>query len=367
MLVEQVNTITNLILVSLFFLAVIVGGIAYYFIKVRKVATTEEHIDYSTFRRIDATEYCKFKDIISTDEDDVSAMGMIDMGNHVYVAGIDVQGYNYYAASAADRERTMINAIALFNIVETPIQLRQTVQAIDITRNIEKEKEFAKDIEKRLIMLQDEYRILADSLEENIDNVDIYESIEKRLKKLGRSILSFKWQLSESKEMIHYMGKVSGEGNGNESRNMKKVNQILFSYTYKEHEDIEALSEEQICLKAERELKSLAQIYGSALENCGCSWHELTADDLIDLMRRHYHPETSDNMRLDELLNSSYSALYVDTKSLEELERQRRSDEEYEEEMRRFAEEQRQALEAAKLKEEAIKAEMWREAAAVGE
>ena len=241
----------------------------------------------------------------------------------------------------------MINMIAFFNVVDDSIQMRQTVRAININRNIEYEKECARKIEKEIISLKNDYETAADALEDpaNMENDAVYESIKNTLLRLMKTIRSKQWQLKEANEMIHYMEVVS-----NASVNMQKINQIMFSYIYNPDEDIEALTEEEIYLKAERELTNKALIYGGALENCGCSWRQLSADDLTDLLRRHYHPKTVDDIRLDELLNSSYSALYVTSDSLAELERERRGDLEYEKKMKDLAAKQQKVVELARRK-----------------
>ena len=360
-LVSILTDYMSLLLGTLVVLVIVVVAIIFYLLRIKKIATEEEHIDYSRFVRKDATEYAKFEDIISSGSGaDRNTPGMITVGGNTFIGGIEVSGYNYHSASADERERTMINTIAFFNIVDGPIQMRQTVRAIDIARNIEEEKDCARRIERELIVLENEYKSAAKALEENVENDDVYTSIETRLKQLMHSIRSKQWQLREAKEMVFYMEAVSDA-----SVNMRKINQIMFTYIYNPDEDIESLSETEIKLKAEKELITKGQIYGGALENCGCSWRHLTADDLTDLLRRHYHPETADDMRLDELLNSSYTALYVTSDSLADLERERRGDLEYEKRMAELLEEQRRKIMEADKQQEIERQRMYAEAAAV--
>ena len=361
-LVSIVQNYATLILVTLILVFIMVAAVIFYLLKIRKIATEEEHIDYSKFERRDATEYSKFDDIVSSSAgDEKNAPGMITIGGNTFIGGIEVTGYNYHAASADERERTIVNMVAFFNIVDDSIQLRQTVKAINIERNIEEEKECARRIEKELIMLGNEYRTAADALGENVENEDVYASIEKRLQKLMRTIRSKQWQLKEAKEMVYYMEQVS-----NAKVNMQKINQIMFTYTYNPDEDIERLSEEEVYLKAEKELIAKGQIYGGALENCGCSWRQLSADDLTELMRRHYHPDTADDLRLEEIMNSSYTALYVSSDSLAEVERERLGDLEYERQRKRLEEEQKKMIAEAARKREEERRRMEAEAAAVG-
>ena len=331
MTLDAINGYVIAVIFSILIVVVAFLALAVYFLKIKKVSSEEEHMNYNSFNRLDAIEFGKFKDIVSSGVE--GSPGMIALGNNRFVGGISVTGYNYHSASADERKRTMMNMISFFNIVEDRIQMRQTVQAIDIERNIEQTKQDAVRIEKELISLNDEYNstiaIMQSCLDKGDD--DLFSLIEKRAASLKHTIESKKWMLDEAKELIFYMGKVSDVNN-----NTKRINQVMFSYTYDPSDDIEELTEAEIYFKAQRELVNKADIYGSALENCGCSWRMLTADDLTNLVRRHNKPESVDELRLEELLNGSYSALYVTSDSLEELERERLGEEAYERELQAY-------------------------------
>ncbi len=345
-LINTLNNYMTILLATLIIVGGAIAGIVFYLLKVKKIATTEEHPNYDNFERRDSTEYVKFKDIISSgDESDKNALGMIAVGDYTFIGGIEVSGYNYHSASAEERQRTMINTIAFFNVVEQPIQMRQTVQAIDLSRNIEDEKEQAARIERELIQCQADYNASVQLLEAYADNEDAFNAVLRRSQKLLHTIRSKQWMLKEAREMTSYMEKVSDVRN-----NTKKVNQIMFSYIYNPNDDLEELSDAEIILKAQKELLSLAQIYGGALENTGCTWRVLSADDLTNLLRRHYHPTTVDDMRLDELLNSSYQALFVSTDSLEEFEKERRGELAFEAQMQEFENERLRMIDEAKKK-----------------
>lgn len=358
-ILDSLTIYLMLILLTLIFVSAVVGGVLFYFIRVKKIASAEEHIDYSTFNRVDATEYVKFKDIISSGVNG-NGIGVVSMGNNQFLGGIDITGYNYFSASAEERQRTMINAISAFNVIEQPIQMRQTVQSIDIQRNINEERDCGIKIEKELLRVRSEYNDTLDAFAQNTDNPEIADSIKRRLDRLLRTQRSLEWRLEESKSMIDYMKKVSDS-----EVTSKKVNQILFSYFYNPADDIEELSPSEIIDKARRELSIMANQIGGAWENCGCSWRVLTADDFTNLYRRHYHPETADDVRLDELLNSSYTALYVSSDSLEELEREKRGDIEYEQQMLAYERAQQQAIEEAQAKFEREREMLQQEVAAI--
>ncbi len=330
------------ILGTLIAIVIIGGAIVFYLLKVKKIDADEAIVNYDRFERRDSTEFAKFDDIVSSGElHDKTAMGMMVVNKHTFIGGIDVKGYNYYSASAEERQRTIINAIAFFNTIEQPIQMRQTVESIDISRNINEEREYAVEIERRYLQKKSELEAALESLRENINNDLLYESIAMQAEKLAHTMQSLQWQMKEANEIIYYMEQTSGV------HSMRKVNQILFSYIYNPDEDIESLSDGEIYLKAQKELFALAQVIGGSLEGTGCTWRPLTADDITELNRKHFHPLTGEHTRLDELLNSSYAAMYVTSDSLEEVERERRGDAAFEEEMKRIQKENEEKIRRA--------------------
>ena len=187
--------------------------------------------------------------------------------------------------------------------------------------NIEKEEGCRRDIEKQIDAMKEHYRHLVDLLEQNVDDPEGFESIERNITRQMRKIKSKEWVLKECEEMIHYMKYIS-----NVASHPKKIHQLIFSYRHNPDEYEAEMTTEQIYLHAQKELESKAAIYGGAISNCGCTWKSLSADDLTGLLRRHFHPNTADDLRLDELMNSSYTALYISSDSLRELELERRGE-----------------------------------------
>ena len=347
--IEELTGYAGLILGTI--VAFVMAGIAivFYFVKVRKVSADEELINYDKFERTDINDFCKFKDIISG----AGNMGVIMVNDNTFVAGIEVQGYNFGSASADERQRTMINSIAFFDALEDQIQMCQNVRAIDISRNINEVHAAAERIERSFLEKRQEARSAIENLEAFAEDDELFQAEQERVEKLIHTMSSLEWQLSEAREIEGFMEHVSRP-----DYNARRTNQILFSYYYSADEDLETLSQEEIIIRAEQALRNRAGIYGSGLENCGCSWKILTADDLTILMRKHFHPLTGDTTRIEELLNSSYNSLYVSTNSLEELERERRSDIEYERLMQDYNERLRVMETAAEKRRERTVAEL---------
>lgn len=319
-----VNTIFN---VSIFTL-LLFAGILFYLLKVRKVVAKTEKVDYSSFNRADTLEYVKIKNVISEDEDDMGSAGVIDLGNNTFVAGISVNGYNYSSASAAEKERTMINAIGFANRIIEPIQMRQTVKAIDLSHNIEVYEEVRKRAAKEHMALMDEYNDTVKAADDFIDEPEMYTVYEERIMDVKRRILAKEHEVKEAEAVIRYMNAMTESKKG-DTVNAQKINQIIFSYTFNPADYTEELTQEEIYLKAIENLSTQAASYGEGLLNCGYTYKRISARDFIDLMRKHMQPYSANEIKIEDLFNSSMSSLFISSTSLVDLEIERRGEEEY--------------------------------------
>lgn len=353
-IIDSANTAMNNLMAATVIAMLLVGGFVFYFVKIKKVGAKQEKIDYTSFRREDSREFAKFDDIVSIGTpDDASGLGMIDLGGNVFVAGIDVIGYNYRSAAAEERKATMSNSIGFFNVVENPIQLRQTVKSVDIEHNIQVQEEIVKNLNRELLSLNAEYEDTMTAAEAVVNDTDseAFQILSTTLKKLQRTIYSKKWMFEEADELLNYMKRLTSA-----TANTKKINQIMFSYVFNPNEYIEELDENEIRVKAITALSNKANEYASVLENCGCTCNPLSARDLTELMRRHLHPHTADLVKVEDLLNSSYTALYITSDSIYDLERERQGDEAFEQELARIQTEQEQQRVAAEEKARRIAA-----------
>lgn len=356
-----VSSVLTMILFSIVFVFLILAGTALYFLKIKKIGVAEEVVKDDKFRRADAVDYVRFKDVVSfSDKTTKAAMGMIAVDERTFVGGIDIYGYDFLNASVEEKENTMINTIAFFNVIEEPVQLRQSVQPVDISYNIEKEIDCAKDIERQIIEMENDYDHIIDLMEDCADDPERFNELQFKLEAKLKSIKSKRWILRESQEMIHYMDYIS-----NVNSHPKKVHQLIFSYKYSPDEVEGELTQEGIYLRAQKELESKAEIYGKMLSNTGCTWKALSSDDLTGVMRRHFHPITADAIRLDELMNSSYTALYITSNSLRDLEIERRGEIAHAMEMKALEQKRAAAFAEAKARYEAERLARIEEAEAV--
>lgn len=327
--IELINHYLNMIMTGTILAVVLVGGVVYYLLKVKKVMAKEEKIDYSKFERYSTEEFVKFDNIIDIKNGlEDSTFGIMVINEHTFLGMMEIKGYNYYTASAEDRIATNINMVSFFHTVEKPIQLRQTAKAIDISYNIAKQRKKCEQLAYKGMELDVEYKETLALLDLYLDNPIVCQNIEERLENLRREIVTTRWLSEESKEVLSYM-----EGFG-ESGKSTKVNHLIFSYTYDPNDYIEELSEEEIYLKSSHELATLAANYANGLGDCGCTCRLLTGKEMMDLTRRYFHPLTGDEIRVEDLFGSAYQALFITSDHILKLVRQKVGENKYKERLK---------------------------------
>lgn len=339
-LIDTLNYYLRLIFIIAIVVLGAVAAALYYLLKVKKITARKEIIDHDSFNRRDALEYVKFENIVSGDDDTLKGPGVVVVGNNTFVAGLNVTGYNFSTASAGERERTMVNAISFGNVIEEPIQFRQTVKSVDLSYNIQVYQDALEKQSLEGMELQEEYDSVVGLLDKYQDNPEELAAVEKKLKTLQKALRAKHHAVKEVQNVIHYMETMVGGSN----KDSQKINQILFSYKYNPDEYTEELTKEEIVCKAYAELSTKANTYANAMSRCGCSCKRITASELVLLMHKHCHPVSADEMKMEDIFDSSYNALYISSDSLAELEMERIGEEEFNRRLEQYYAEQQELL-----------------------
>lgn len=368
-LLDLISYYINLVMIIVLLL-IGAGGLAlFYLFKIKKVAANQEVIDYSSFRREDSREYAKFVTLMTDNsgnssgnsnddsKSDGKSAGVVYMGNHRYVAGISISGFDFSTASAGEQQRTMLNSITFLNVVDEKIQLRQTSKAIDLSDNIEQYKNILEKFSLEGMQLQEEYKNTL-RMAEDYEGLPEEEAYTRRLQELQRLLNTKNHFVEEAEAVLEYMNRLSG----GEQKVVGKINQLMFSYVYNPDEDLEVLTEQEIEHKAMLALQAKAVKYADALGRCGCSCKRLSASDVALLMYKHLHPYTADNVTLNDLFNDSYENLFITSDSLVELEKIRIGEEEYEQRLQAFYAEQRKLSEKREVEAEHLTQKLLKEA-----
>jgi hypothetical protein len=328
-IIKWINTIGGSLVVA----GVIGCFAAYYFLKVKKIAAKEEHVNTSNFRRTDAVDYVPVKDVLH--KGGLDTEGIIAINDTLFVGGLSVRGFDYPSASNRERVDAQVNSQAFFNVVEDAITFRQSVKGIDLSANVEEYEKIVKDLAARQMVLDADYQsTLAAAEAAAKEDPDSFSFYEDHVKELQRTISSLNHQIDECNAIIGYMKammKDSGKQGGGQ-----KSSQILFSYQFDPSQYSQELTKEQIYVKAQEALAAKARTYADALAFCHFRATRLTCRELILLIRKHNCPISGEDSRLEELLDSSYSSLFVSSDSLVEAQKDLIGEEEYEARLARY-------------------------------
>lgn len=356
--INELTMYLNLIMICLLFSCVIVGGLFLYFIKVKKISARQENINTNHFKREDTLSYVPLKDVLY--KDTLNSDGVLAVTDRCFVAGITVKGYDYLSASTDDKVATAVNATAFFNVVEEKISLRGSVKRIDLTQNIEEYKGVLKSLGIRLAELDAEYQEALKASEGYLDNPEEYKRYANHLKELQRQIGAGNHQVKECKTLIGYMEAMENDSKKLDSGGQKS-SQIMFSYVFNPDQYNTELSKEEIYLKAQEALSMKAKAYGDALAACNFKAKRLTCMELLSLIRQSNFPITSDNLSIEELLDSSGASLFLSSRSLEDLQKEKIGEEEYIKQQKMFEQKMAELEEKMKARLEKEKKRIYQE------
>lgn len=301
-----------IILGFVFFILIMGAVFTLYMLSMKKNPSMSE-VNYDYFDREDSLEYVKFDEMISSNKEDIlKGAGVIVRNRNTFISAISVVGFNFYSADYYEQEKTIVAMTNLFDTLENPIQFRQTSKAIDISYNINIFEKICEDLRKQILELNAEKdRVLA-LANDNIDDDKLSQLYLDQHKKIIEKIQLYDRQYDEAMEMIDYMEEMSDASN-----NVQQVHNIIFSYDYNANDFTNELSREEIVRTAMNALDSKAASLIQSVVRCGCSAKRCTAEELIDLMRRHTHPITANDSSVKEqLLNTDLTSLFVSSDTL---------------------------------------------------
>ncbi len=325
-LVSLVSKYVTILFVMLVILTLIFGIIAWYLLKVKKIASKEEQFDYSRFERRDSLDYVRFQNIINAVENKVQTHNGLIVADdgYRYITGIKVSGYNFFSASAEEQRSSMVGMISFLNTIEGDIQYRQSTKAIDLSENIESHKKRMKEVAFEIEGLKLDHQELVTQSENYLDNPEVYNNYDKRISEVERTIKCKEHTLDELDIVVQYMEALSGTNIESE-----KVQCWFIEWKYNSNDYTEDLTDEERYEVAAQALTTKANSYIAALSRTGCTCDRMTGEELLELFRYHYCPLTADAYSITELYNSSVNALYITSDSLSTLEEEAKEERAY--------------------------------------
>lgn len=336
-LIGQLMYYIHMIGICIIVTLIIVTAVLYYFLKIKKITATVENINTSYFRREDSISYVPFKDIAS--KEGLDSDGMYVINDMVFVGGISVRGFDYASASYSEKVDAQIQSVAFFNVVETPTSFRQSLKSVDLNPNIEEYEETRTRIAREQMELDAEYQATVNAADDYIDIPEQYEAYDRRMRELRREIDAKTHMLDECGAVISYMKALSGDVENKENAVGERTAQIMFSYVFNPDNYTEELTREEIYLKAQEALNTKAAAYSDALAYCHFKAKRLSTRELFGLMHLCTSPVTGEDADMHEMLDSSYTALYITSDSIVETMIEMIGEEKYKEKLETYEKE----------------------------
>lgn len=304
-LVHSVQIIAVVLIILLLMIAV--AGV--YFFKFHRGKITEKAIDYSTFKRMDTTEYVKF--------DDVAENMVITDGKKRFVGGISCTGCEFRDLEDEEQLQVIRGYLSFINVLDTQsVQYWQMARDVDLDKMVEDYKNQLVNKQERQYLLTLDYEEMKKESERIPDtDTERYEEYYRTLRQMQREITSIGYQVEQLRVQIKYLESISGE---KADPHLEQI--YLFDWTYNALDFTQELSESEIYAKAERQLENKASAYISALRNCGVKAKLLSGVEILEQMRRYTHPISAAKYRVEDILQSAYDSIATTSNSLRNAE-----------------------------------------------
>lgn len=308
----SLHTITKyaqLVAICLVIVMVIGGVWMYWYLKVRKrKKVTHQDINYDSLEHKDSLDFCKFDDI----KDD---MIITDNGSR-FIGIIKTRGYDYFQASADERNRTEGGYGSFINTIDKFITFRQYTKAVDLDNLRESYKSAYDNVEEVLYNLNEDFNSLVAQYYELQQDGKLEDDIELQIlnkcEEMGTQIEVYDYRRMHLADNLNYIDQVT------KVTSPEKVQTYVFDWTYDPLMGVADYTDEEIMKKAVTELKQKEDAYIHALANAGVRASRVRTDELIQMYRRHFHPLTANIFTQKCFENSNYFSEITTSSGLKE-------------------------------------------------
>lgn len=318
-MLEMVQQLQQGIILVVVFTLVAIGGIWIIVFralrKSAKAANSTVRKDSENVRREDFGKILPYDDI--TDDGIV----ILDGGKR-FVAGITVQGFDFYDKEVGKQQETMERYTNFFDMlpdgrvfqINYDPQLRQLSEYVDSYDK--REDEITETLYDKLETCQ--------LIENKLKKMDKYEPeynvyVDKLLE-LQKECMSLTSQKEEVAWLSEYVKKISYSG---EYANPEMVSNYFFDWSLSDTERMmfPDMTKDELMRRARKELLAKGNAYVGALVSAGL--HAKMIDSMsymVDVWRRYFRIGTSNNFTMDELLSNSVLEYVIDsTRSVRDI------------------------------------------------
>lgn len=309
MSLQAIVKIAQLIAIILAVIIVLAGLYAYWYFKVRKKKRIkEEEVNYDELVHKDSIDFCKFDDI----RDDM----IITDGGTRFIGIIKARGFDYFQSRASERNMTEGGYGMFINSVIEPITFRQYTKAVDLDNVRENYKNAYDRAEQMLFNLNEDFNRLTSQYYDLKSEDKLTDEIEWELlsqcEKLASQIEVYDYRRLHLADNLNYIDQVS------RSTSPEKVQTYVYDWTYDPLMGVTDLTDEEIHKKAITELKRKGDAYIHALGNAGVRASRVRNNELVQMMRRHFHPLTANVFTEKDFEASNYYEEITSSSGLKE-------------------------------------------------
>ena len=309
MTLHNMVKVVQLIAIIIAIVIVLVGLYAYWYLKVRKKKkVTEETINYDALERKDSIDFCKFDDI----KDDM----IITDGGTRFIGIIKARGFDYFQSRASEQNMTEGGYGMFINSITQPITFRQYTQAVDLDGVRENYKNAYDRTEQMLFNLNEDFNRLTSQYYDLKSEDKLTDEIEWELlsqcENLASKIEVYDYRRLHLADNLNYIDQVS------KVTSPEKVQTYVYDWTYDPLMGVSDLTDAEIHKKAITELKRKGDAYIHALGNAGVRASRVRNDELVQMMRRHFHPLTANVFTAKDFEASNYYEEITSSSGLKE-------------------------------------------------
>jgi hypothetical protein len=306
---HDIVRVTQFVAIILAVVIVLAGLYAYWYLKIRKKKRVkEEEINYDELVRKDSIDFCKFDDI----RDDM----IITDGGTRFIGIIKARGFDYFQSRASEQNMTEGGYGMFINSITQPITFRQYTKAVDLDGVRENYKNAYDRTEQMLFNLNEDFNRLTSQYYDLKSEDKLTDEIEWELlsqcENLASKIEVYDYRRLHLADNLNYIDQVS------KVTSPEKVQTYVYDWTYDPLMGVSDLTDAEIHKKAITELKRKGDAYIHALGNAGVRASRVRNDELVQMMRRHFHPLTANVFTAKDFEASNYYEEITSSSGLKE-------------------------------------------------
>ena len=307
MSLHDIVRVTQFVAIILAVVIVLAGLYAYWYLKIRKKKRVkEEEINYDELVRKDSIDFCKFDDI----RDDM----IITDGGTRFIGIIKARGFDYFQSRASEQNMTEGGYGMFINSITQPITFRQYTKAVDLDGVRENYKNAYDRTEQMLFNLNEDFNRLTSQYYDLKSEDKLTDEIEWELlsqcENLASKIEVYDYRRLHLADNLNYIDQVS------KVTSPEKVQTYVYDWTYDPLMGVSDLTDAEI--HKITELKRKGDAYIHALGNAGVRASRVRNDELVQMMRRHFHPLTANVFSAKDFEASNYYEEITSSSGLKE-------------------------------------------------